>query len=101
MDKQRSDNVSPSREYLNYLNDQLFEIEAKRAALEELYVPLEKGHDEINSLVTSVKHQIMREEALNAISDIEPVESSGSKKYKANIRYEEVDEANTEGESGE
>ena len=101
MGKQGSDNVSPSREYLNYLNNQLFEIEAKRAALEELYVPLEKGHDEINSLVTSVKHLIMREEALNAISDVEPTESLASKKYIANIKYEEVDEANTEDKSEE
>jgi len=101
MGKESSGNMSPSREYLNYLNNQLFEIEAKRAALEELYVPLEKGHDEINTLITSVKQQIMREEALNAISDVEPTESSGSKKFKANIKYEEVDEANTEDKSEE
>lgn len=91
MDKQRSGNMSPSRVYLNHLSNQLLEIEAKRTALEELYTPLKKDHDELNSLVISVKHQIKREEALNTINGIEPTASSGSKKYKANISYEEVE----------
>ena len=91
MDKQRSANMSPSREYLNYLSNQLLEIEAKHAALEELYNPLEKDHSELDSLMTSIKHQIKREEGLNTIDDIEPAASSGSKRYKAYISCEEVE----------
>ena len=101
MDKQRSGNMSPSREYLNHLNNQFLGIEAKRAALEELYIPLKMEHDELNNLIISVKHQIKREEALDDISKIEAIESSGSKKYKAEISYEEVDAANTEDKSEE
>ena len=109
MDEQRSGSTSPSRVYLNHLSNQLLEIEAKRAALEELCTQFKKHHDELNSLAVSVKHQIKREEALNTIRGIEPTASSGSKKYKANISYEEVesdeytaeevDQANTEDKS--
>ncbi len=91
MNKQKSGNMSPSREYLNHLSNQLLEIEAKRAALEELYIPLKMEHDELNNLTISVKHQIKREEALDAINGIEPTESSGSKKYEAKISYKEVE----------
>ena len=91
MGKQRSGNMSPSREYLNHLNNQLLRIEAKRVALEELYIPLKMEHDELNNLITSVKHQIKREEALDAIDEIESTESSSITKYKAEISYEEVD----------
>ena len=91
MARQRPVNTSPSREYLNHLSNQLLEIEAKRDALGELYIPLEKDHDELDSLITSVKHQIKREEGLNAISGIKSTASSDSKKYKAHISYEEVE----------
>jgi len=91
MGKQSSANMSPSREYLNYLSSQLLDIEAKHAALEELYNPLERDHSELDSLMTSIKHQIKREEGLNTIDDIEATASSGSKRYKAYISSEEVE----------
>ena len=91
MGKQSSTNISPSREYLNYLGNQLLDIEAKHAALEELYTPLEKDHGELDILMTSVKHQIKREEGLNTIDDIKPAASSDIKKYKAHISLEEVE----------
>jgi uncharacterized Zn finger protein (UPF0148 family) len=91
MAMQRSSDESLSREYLNHLSNQLLEIEAKQDALEKLKNLIKRDQDEINNLMTSVKHQIRREEGLNNIDGIEPNASTNGKMYKAFIRYEEVE----------
>jgi len=84
----REEEVSASRQYLDFLSGRLSEIGAKKQALEKYYNPLKKEYDGINNLMKSVKHQIRREEGLDDIKGIDPTDVTPVKYKISEPKYE-------------
>lgn len=78
----KPDDISASRQYLDYLSDRLAEVKAKREALNVYYKPIDEECKKIGTLILSIKRQIVREEeGVNSIDDVEPTEPVEEYKY--------------------
>ena len=83
--------VSESRQYLQYLANKLEDLKAKKAALSVHYEPIVKEHDGLIKTITSVKHQIKREERLENITGIETAGPAKIKYEVAVPKFKEVE----------
>lgn len=73
---------------LDHLADRLAEMSARIIAIDKVRKAINNERAGIPKTITSLKHQIKREEGLSTIRGIEPQKPTGYK-YKAKMEFEE------------